>query len=490
MENGGVIELCIAVPKVGEQNRYTIASIGTVFTVPAGESLPDMKFKYPGIIAKSDSSDPLGKAPSDTKWASTYFRANAIHRADWGLFGIKQDGTEELINGYGHTSSWGGSESMAIAVTDDFTRIKVIFSHGDSLDEIGEDWSFGDYIWEVVSGDPGVSSNPPPPGVDPSGPGGGDGTYDDTSDPIPFPDVPVLSAVSTGMMSLYSPDISQLRALAEYLWSDEFNLDTFKKLFADPMEVIIGLSMVPVQPVISGTRNIAVGFVDTGVACNYVGNQYVTVDCGTLDIKEFFGTALDYSPYTKFSIYLPFIGTKELKTDDIMGKTIAVRYTVDILSGACTAHIKCGESVMYQYSGSCASTIPVTSQNWSQLITSIIQLAGAGIATAMSGGAAAPLLPAAANTVLSAKPTIQRAGAVSGAAGFLGIQYPYLIWEHPRQSLPTGYNKFVGYPSNITQELSALTGFTQIESIHLENVPATQNELMEIESLLKEGVIF
>lgn len=320
--------------------------------------------------------------------------------------------------------------------------------------------------------------------------GGGSGSFDNTSDKIDFPSVPTLSAVSAGFITLFAPTITQLNSLASYMWSDNFDIDTFKKLFADPMSAIIGVSIVPVSVPVSGSQEVKIGFVGTGVTMNLASTQYVTVDCGSLNPKEFWGSALDYSPYTKFSIYLPYIGTRELNADDIMNKAVHVKYVIDVLSGSCTAMIKCGNSVLYQFSGACATSIPVTSQNWTQLITSCIQLAGAGIAVAASGGSAAGLLPSTASAVLAMKPNIQHSSAVSGSAGMLGIQQPYLIWELPRQSLPSNYNKLEGYPSNISALLSSVSGYTKIEKIHLENIVATDSELKEIDALLKEGVIF
>ena len=38
-------------------------------------------------------------------------------------------------------------------------------------------------------------------------------------------------------------------------------------------------------------------------------------------------------------------------------------------------------------------------------------------------------------------------------------------------------------------KLKDLSGYTEVESIHLENVPAMEEELNEIERLLKSGVI-
>ena len=70
------------------------------------------------------------------------------------------------------------------------------------------------------------------------------------------------------------------------------------------------------------------------------------------------------------------------------------------------------------------------------------------------------------------------------------MQAPYLILISPRQALPSKQNEFIGYPSLITVQLTELSGYTEVQSIHLENIPATQEELAEIESLLEGGVIF
>lgn len=69
-----------------------------------------------------------------------------------------------------------------------------------------------------------------------SGGGGGEGNFDNTTIPVDIPALPTLSAVDTGFISLYNPSLSQLNDLASYMWSDLFDLDTFKKNFRRPNE--------------------------------------------------------------------------------------------------------------------------------------------------------------------------------------------------------------------------------------------------------------
>lgn len=325
-----------------------------------------------------------------------------------------------------------------------------------------------------------------------SGPGGGTGSFDGTGDDISIPDLPTLSAVDAGFITLFNPTLEQMNNLASYMWSDLFDINGWKKIFADPMDAVLGLSIVPVAVPNGPAKEVKVGNISTGVQMTVAASQYVAVDCGTLNVNEYWGSYLDYSPYTQAEIYLPYIGIHPISTDDIMNKPIHVVYHVDILSGSCCAYVKCGGSVLYSFIGQCASSIPITGDNWTNVVNGAISIAGSIGSMVATGGATAPMAigQIASTSVNTMKPTVEKSGAMSGTGGMLAVQSPYLILTRPRQALPRDQNTFIGYPSFITERLGDLTGYTEIDSVHLENVPATEPELSEIESLLKSGVIF
>lgn len=324
----------------------------------------------------------------------------------------------------------------------------------------------------------------------PSGPGGGEGDHDTTSDPIDIPTLPTTSAVDTGFITLFNPSLTEIRALADYMWNGLFDINNLRKLFADPMDVILGLSIVP-GPVPSGAQEaVSIGNISTGVMMTKAADQFFTVDCGTLKPTEFWGAYLDYSPYTKVDIYLPFIGMRSLSIDDVMEKNVNVVYHVDILSGACVAFIKSGDQVLYTHIGQCASSIPINGNDWTNTINGILSMAAAIAGTVATGGAAAPMLMGqAANITNILKPSVARSGGMGGMGGMLGIQKPYLILTRPRQCVPGNQNIYKGYPAFMTRALGDLSGMTSVEDIHLAVAGATQEELEEIERLLKEGVM-
>lgn len=323
---------------------------------------------------------------------------------------------------------------------------------------------------------------------------GGDGE-DQEDDPVEEETLPVPSVAGHGFCTIYVPSAQELGQMSSYLWSGAFDVDQVIKLFSNPMDSILGLSAVPVS--LSGTsEQIYLG----GVALTnitmpkYTGRTSVKVDFGTTTIDERWGSYLDYEPYTEFSIYLPFIGIKPMKADDIMGKTISLMYNIDILSGGCVAYIRpAGGSVLYEWSGQCALQIPVTSRNYDNVFQTAMSVVGA-VGAAVVAPASAPVLSgavaSAAVQAAATKPRIERSGTVNGITGFLGQLRPYIIRTIPEAFIPADQNKFIGYPAYINVALSGIQGYNEVDSIHLENVPATGAELEEIESILKGGVIF
>lgn len=337
----------------------------------------------------------------------------------------------------------------------------------------------------------GLISTDPNAGGGFSDEGGGNGDFDNSSDPIPIPDLPIISAVDSGFISIYNPTLAELRNLANYMWSDLFDIATLKKLFADPMDAILGLSMLPLDIPASNIGTVHVGNISTGIDMHVADNQYVAIDCGSISVAEYWGGYLDYNPYTKMDIYLPYIGIHPLSIDDVMGKTLHVVYHVDILTGACVAFIQSGDSVLYSFIGHCATTIPITSGGWTSVINGALSIAGAIGSMVASGGATAPMAigSVASDVVNVLKQDMEKSGSLSGTGGIMCVQYPYLIVTRPRQALPENQNKFSGYPSFITVRLSDLSGYTVVDSIHLENMSCTCEEVDIIENLLKSGVI-
>ena len=145
-----------------------------------------------------------------------------------------------------------------------------------------------------------------------SAPGGQNGNFDDTSDNIDIPTLPTTTASSCGMVKMYEMTLAQTQALAGYLWSGATEFyENLTKMFNDPMDSIVSLALAPIKPSVGNSTTIEIcKYAIDNVTGSPLTSQYAQLNCGTIKIEPYWGNALDYAPYTKASIYLPFIGTQ------------------------------------------------------------------------------------------------------------------------------------------------------------------------------------
>lgn len=65
-----------------------------------------------------------------------------------------------------------------------------------------------------------------------------------------------------------------------------------------------------------------------------VDEPKMTLDCGTVQLVEVNNNYTDYSPYVKVSFYLPFCGVVDIDSEEVMGKTINIKYKVNVYDKA------------------------------------------------------------------------------------------------------------------------------------------------------------
>lgn len=306
------------------------------------------------------------------------------------------------------------------------------------------------------------------------------------------PPVVLPTGSANALYKIYNPTQAEINSFGAWLWSSNF-VDQLLKVFNNPMESIIGLHKVYASPIIGGRSNIKVGYLDSGVSSNFVSNQYTKIDCGTVNLQEYFGNVFDYSPYTNIELYLPCIGFVQLDVGNVMRSSINITYTVDVLTGACIAEVNVKRDgsggVLYSYSGNCASQYPLSSGSYMGIVSSVIGVAGSIVGTVASGGSLAPLALGATSGLLNAKTHVQHSGSLSGNSGVMGGKIPYLIISRPQTNMAENYQHLQGLPSNTYVQLSACHGFTKIKNVNVQNINAESEELEEIKTLLLDGVI-
>lgn len=306
------------------------------------------------------------------------------------------------------------------------------------------------------------------------------------------PPVVIPTGSASALYKIYNPSQAELNSFGAWLWSSNF-VDQLLKVFNNPMESIIGLHKVYASPVIGGISNIKVGYLDSGVSSKFVSNQYTKIDCGTVNLQEYFGNVFDYAPYTTIELYLPCVGFVQLDVSNVMRSSINITYTVDVLTGACLAEVNVKRDnsggVLYSYSGNCASQYPLSSGSYMGIVSSVIGVAGSIVGTVASGGSLAPLALGATNGFLNAKTRVQHSGSLSGNSGVMGGKIPYLIITRPQTNMPENFEHFQGLPSNVYSKLSSCRGFVKVKNVNVQKINAEVAELDEIKTLLLDGVI-
>lgn len=298
---------------------------------------------------------------------------------------------------------------------------------------------------------------------------------------------------ASALYTVYNPTQAQLNSFGAWLWSSSF-VDQILKLFSDPMQAIIGLHKIYCSPSISGTSNIKVGYLDSGVSSNVVGAQYTTVDCGSVSLLEKFGNVFDYAPYTSVGLYLPFIGVVSLNVADVMRSTLNVVYHFDVLTGAIFVEVKVirdagAGGTIYTYSGNGATQYPLSSGSYMGIVSGIMSIAGGIAGTISTGGAAMPLLMGAASSAMSMHTNVERSGSITGNAGAMGAKIPYLIISRPQTALADNYTKYTGLPANQEMTIGSASGFCKFLTVHLTGITATDAEKTELQNLFESGVL-
>lgn len=316
---------------------------------------------------------------------------------------------------------------------------------------------------------------------------------DTGSGTTPIPAIP--DGTASALWSVYHPTQQQVNDFGAWLWTDNI-ITQFVQAMNNPMDGIITLHKIFAPPVDSGNGTIVIGRLDSQVPTALVTQQYVSVDCGSVSVQEYFGNVFDYVG-TQISIYLPFIGIQPLNVDDVMRSTLNVVYKVDLFTGACLATILVNRDgcnpMMYQFTGVCSVEYPLTGGQHSSIINGFFGLMGAGVAAAAGPtgiiAAGATAIGVASSVNQMARTQNARSGAFGANAGAMGIKKPYLIISRPQTKVARQDTHYTGYNTNYTDKVSSFTGIVKARQVHVNGINATDNELSQIETLLKDGII-
>lgn len=201
---------------------------------------------------------------------------------------------------------------------------------------------------------------------------------------------------------------------------------------------------------IEGYKQLKASKYDFGVTAPYTKSYTLNIDCGSIQIDETFKSVMDYAPFSRLTIFLPFIGFQELDVSMVMNNVLHVVYTVDVLSGRCLAKlfvvIGDNECCIAEYGGTIASD---------EVFSTTGQYNGSyELLTSMQ----------------------------------LGDLQTYVLISN-KEPLEGNVSEYDGYPTNEVIKVGDVTGFIAYDKIFAVGMTATETEKREIESILKSGVL-
>lgn len=263
---------------------------------------------------------------------------------------------------------------------------------------------------------------------------------------------------------------------------------------------VISFHYIPYAFTLGTARQVKVGSQTLETLGYYTSDRFIQFTEGTITLPHTYQNYLDYPPYTRCVIHLPFIGEAEIDHTPFINtpsRNIKIVHSIDIVTGDLVTFLcDSNNNVYYTFKGNCALHMPLSSADYSRNVSGIMQaIAGAGTVIGgavmenigMVAGGLSALGTGIAQATLPAKTTIT--GGLSSSLGYMGSLTTYVTYTEPDfDSSIQGYH-VLGKPYYKYRSLTNATGFTKIGEINLTGIPCQKNELDEIEALLKSGVI-
>ena len=244
---------------------------------------------------------------------------------------------------------------------------------------------------------------------------------------------------------------------------------------------------------------------DTNCEC-YITFQNCNpiIDFGTFKYKDSATSFLDYEPYTKCQMYLPYIGITDLPMEIMANGGIDLSYFIEMGTGKCQGILKSHNDACYvrTLAGQIGVNVPIMGSNandtlkkWFANLTQItaggLQMAQ-GIATMNPMGAINGIMNAGRGLMdqVINNQYVMKSTSLDSSLGRALHCDPYLFITSSVDETPSNYGHFVGYPLEDVVTLSTMSGYTVVGEIFGTLPNATEREQSEIYRLLKSGVLF
>ena len=287
-----------------------------------------------------------------------------------------------------------------------------------------------------------------------------------------------------GFISTYALDNSRLNSIGSAIWNDTFNQNIFK-VNSSPIENCVSTMKFPFA-VGDTNGEVYIGNVDMETQGGISINDGI-IEVGSFTINPIYDNFLDFAPFSKTLIYLPFVGYQELPISEMVGRTYTLKYITDYITGECNAVIFYKDAPFLVFSGVIGIEIPISNQGIANLnrsqFPSLVYSATSAIQQNPEGVV---------NGLVSAMTEVQHPttnGVASSECNAKTCVTAFLLRIYPQWQEPSNYAHQYGKPCNLSRKLSGLTGFTVVapdfDTSGLNDIAT--DELNEIREIMTKG---
>lgn len=266
------------------------------------------------------------------------------------------------------------------------------------------------------------------------------------------------------------------------LWNTSI-LDGFRNAFyGDGSDAILSFKWyfglkdkIPV----TGTARFSLGnvtFADVGKK-SYSRSEYIEYDFGSVNVPAYYGSHLDWTA-TKYKAYLPFVGVIDLEPGDVVGKTLYLKYVINITDGSAVVQLSTSPT---SSSGNTSGLIFTTSCSWAEDIP-VRAVPNRDFVSAIGRVVPVPGLGG-----LSSDGGAYSVGELAPNSNVMG-DFEAKIVAYRASDMATGsYSDAVGLPSAATVNVGSASGYLKATTIYNSGSLAMRRA-DEIVALLQEGI--
>ena len=343
--------------------------------------------------------------------------------------------------------------------------------------------NFSSMYQNIVNGTDGSSITVVNYDDDPSGYDDDDDDYHDPSDnEDDTPDDSTDVSVSGEVCKTFKIDQIELKKLSQFLWTSDF-FDNILLVNNSPIENIISLkALIGTVATTGSSQTLTLGNVTT--TANVVPcNESITINVGSITLPRKYNNFLDFEPYTKVQIYLPFYGCAMLDSSLVIGRTITIKYIIDVITATAKIKIIHDNKTLYEFKTTCGSDLPITSSNRASVEMGYLS-SGVGMGVSLASG---NIIGAIASGLSMAQSQYHSStsGNVSGVLNFHDSRMVTVLVDRPVYTELRNFNKTHGRMCNLSKTLRDLRGFTKCA----ENVQIPFNCLDEERTMIIEQLV-